>query len=112
MSKKLRIALPILALAALFMFIAPPQANARVHFGVYVGPPVYSYPAYPYAYGYPYPYAYYAPAYPYGYGYTYPGYYGGYYGGYFRDSRHDRHEYYEHRNREYREHRFRNDYRR
>ena len=55
-----RIGLPLLALAAMLMFLAPTHADARVGFGVFVGP---SYPAYPYAYGYPYayPYGYYDP---------------------------------------------------
>ncbi len=58
-------------LVALMMTCAP-QAQAKVHFGVYVGPPVYPPPAYyPYVSPYPYPdeYAYPPPAY----GYTYWG---------------------------------------
>ena len=56
----------------MLMFVAPTHADARVGFGVYVGP---GYPAYPYAYGYPYayPYGYYDPYY-YPYAYGYPGY--------------------------------------
>ena len=97
MLRNTRFVLPLIALVALFMFIAPPQASAKVHFGVYVGPPVYSYPyAYPYAYSYPYPYGYnyYTYSYPYPYGYrvySYPRY-------------HVRHEWREHREHECREH--------
>ena len=50
-----RIGLPLLALAAILMFATPKHADARVGFGVFVGP---SYPAYPYAYSYPYAYPY------------------------------------------------------
>jgi hypothetical protein len=72
MLKKLGI--PILAVAAILL-ITPPHANAAVRFGVYVGAPVYSYPAYtyytPYYYSYP-AYSYYSyPAYSY---YAYPRY--------------------------------------
>src|SRR5690348_14980004 len=103
MLRNIRVAIPIALLAALFLFISPPQASAKVHFGVYVGPG-YTYPAYPYAYGYPYTYDYpytygYYNYYPYGNGYrvySYPRY--GYGWG------HARHEWREHREHEWREH--------
>jgi hypothetical protein len=63
-----RLGLPMLALAGALVFVGTPQADARVRFGVYVGPGYY-----PYAYTYP------AYAYPYDYGYPY--YYGGYWVG-------------------------------
>ena len=98
MLRNMRFAIPVFALVVLFMFIAPPQASARVHFGVYVGPSVYPYPyTYPYAYSYSYPYAYNYYTYPYPYGYrvySYPRYSWG----------HARHEWREHREHEYREH--------
>lgn len=91
MLKKLGI--PILALGAM-LSLAPRPAQARVHFGVYVGPRVvappyyYSYDPYydPY-YGYPptYTYRYYAPA---------PRYY---YVPRYRNFEHERHEWMEHR---------------
>jgi len=37
-----RIGLPLLAVVAMLMFVAPTHADARVGFGVFVGP---SYPA-------------------------------------------------------------------
>src|SRR5260370_1996498 len=85
-----KIWVPLLALAAMLMFVAPTHADARVGFGVYVGP---SYPGYPYAYSYPYAYPYpgyyYSPYYyPYGYGYGYPAY--GYWGGGFWGGHRDR----------------------
>ena len=64
-----KIGLPMLALAGLLGFGAPRAAQARVHFGVALGAPVYAAPVAPYAYSYPYvapnPYVdpYYAPAY-------------------------------------------------
>ena len=77
-----KIALPVVALFALLILASAP-AKAAVRFGITVGPPVYTYPVYPYysnpyAYSYAYPYTpdsynnyYYAPApryvYPYGY---------------------------------------------
>ena len=100
-----KIGLPILALAAMLVLIPAPKASAAVRFGVYVGGPVYAYPAYPYpapppyynAYP-PYPaYEYPAPAYVYPYAY---------WGGYWRG--HDRHEYYEHRDRGWHGHEWRN----
>lgn len=66
-----RIAIPVLALAALLIFVNPPQASAAVRFGVFLGGPAYPapvYPAYPYAYSTPAPY--YAPG-PYDYSYPY-----------------------------------------
>ena|SRR5579885_2418590 len=75
MLRNVKLAIPVIVLAALLLFISPPQANAKVHFGVYVGPPVYSYP-YPYTYAYPYAYN----GYPYPYG-AYPTYGYPYYGG-------------------------------
>lgn len=106
MLKKLGIS--TLGVAALLMFANPAPAKAEVRFGFSVGvPPVYAYPADPYAYHapYAYPYDYYAtpptyvyPAVPsYGYGFNY------WYGG--RD--HDRRDYFDHRDRGFREHDFR-----
>jgi hypothetical protein len=72
-----RLGIPLVALLALLMIVSPTPANAKVRFGVgiYTGPPVYSYPAYPYAYPYPYSDYYYD----YGYGYpVYPRAYGYY----------------------------------
>src|SRR5262249_23498521 len=65
-----KIALPVVALVVMLILASAP-AKAAVRFGVTVGPPVYTYPAYPY---YPNPYVdpyyvpnyYYAPA-PYAY---------------------------------------------
>ena len=81
-----KIGLPMLALAGMLVFAAPPKADARVRFGIGIGGPVYTapVPAYPYGYAAPYAYGpnYYAapaPVYPYDYGYApyaYP-YYGG-----------------------------------
>jgi len=99
-----RLSIPVIALALLLM-LCPVQANARVHWGVYVGP---TYPAYPYVAPYPYyPYSnyYVAPyqAYPYAPAYAYP--YGGYgyglgftWGGhhYHHDYGHYGHAYYGH----------------
>jgi len=84
MLKRMKIAIPLIALAAMLMFLAPPQAQAKVHFGVYLGGP-YAYPAYPYGYVAPYPYAYppYAGPYPYGYGLGFGYGYGGYVGGHW-----------------------------
>ena len=74
-----RIGIPVLALCAMAVLISPPRASAAVRFGVFIGGPVYAYPAYPpppppppvYYNPYPaypvYPYA--APAYVYHYGY-------------------------------------------
>ncbi|HLK66278.1 MAG TPA: hypothetical protein VKU19_22745 [Bryobacteraceae bacterium] len=47
-------------LAAMLILAVPPQASARVRFGVAIGGPVYTYPVDPYAYPYNYqaPYAY------------------------------------------------------
>jgi uncharacterized membrane protein YgcG len=62
-----KIGLPMMALAGLLAFGAPRAAQARVHFGVALGAPVYAAPVAPYPYGYPYaaPYVdpYYAPTY-------------------------------------------------
>ncbi len=93
MWSNVKLAIPVIALAAMFMIVAPPQAQAGVHFGIYLGaPPVYVTPAYPYAYGYPYTYP--APyAYPYAYGYSY-GYPGIYYGGHYGSYGHDRGDHY------------------
>jgi hypothetical protein len=62
-----KIGIPIFAVLAVMVLLAPTHANAGVRFGVTVGPPVYYAP--PYAYSYPYPYD------PYVYGYAYPRYY-------------------------------------
>jgi len=86
---------------ALLLLLAPATAHARVHFGVYVGAPVYTGPVYPYYYDpyYTYPYSneYVAPYgyYPYGYRYTYsaPYYYHGWRGRERQEwLRHERHE--------------------
>jgi hypothetical protein len=69
MLKKLGV--PALALGAMLALASPKPADAKVHFGVYVGPPYYSYP-YPYPGPYNYPYYYGGPG--------YYGYWGGYYG--------------------------------
>ena len=64
-----KVGVPMLALAGLLAFGAPRAAQARVHFGVALGAPVYAAPVAPYPYAYPYaapdPYVdpYYAPAY-------------------------------------------------
>lgn len=64
-----KVGVPMLALAGLLAFGAPRAAQARVHFGVALGAPVYATPVAPYPYAYPYaapgPYVdpYYAPAY-------------------------------------------------
>jgi hypothetical protein len=112
MKKITRLAVPGVALAALLLVAAPTKAKAGVGFGVYVGPPAYTYPADPYAYSYnPYAYQYpYAGSYPYNYSnpyYGYPGptYAAPYYGGGGGD--HERHEWREHQEQEYREHGFR-----
>src|SRR3954467_7796938 len=100
-----KIGLSLALLAGLFV-LAPRPAKAEVHFGVYVGAPAYTYPAYP-AYGYdayPDAYAYPAPVYrypaptyvaPYSYGY----------GSRYRDNdRHERRERVEHNRHERNEH--------
>jgi hypothetical protein len=105
MLKKLGI--PVMALAALLLLFAPHPAKAEVHFGVYLGAPVYSYPAYPvdpYAYSYAYPYSDY---YSYPYAYATP-YVAPYYGYSYRSGNnwreHERHEFREHERHEMREH--------
>ena len=76
--------LPLAALVAMLILLAAPQANARVHVGVYLGGPAYSYPyappyPTPYAYGYAYPNPGYYAYPPYNYVYPSPGpYYGSY----------------------------------
>ena len=106
-----KIALPVVALVAL-MILASAPAKAAVRFGITVGPPVYTYPAYPYyqdpyaapyvdPYAYPYSYNYYTPAPTYVYPYRSWNAYRGYSN--FRD--HERHERWEHQQREFREHR-------
>ena len=97
-----KIGIPLLALVAFLLVISPPQASAKWHFGVYVGPPVYTYPPAPYVYGYPYSYPY--PPYSRYYvqpGYAYPYGYSTYYswGG-----RHRRNEWREHEWREHERH--------
>jgi hypothetical protein len=102
-----KIALPVVALVALLILASAP-AKAAVRFGITVGPPVYTYPAYPY-YQDPYVTPYVDPyAYSYNYYYTpaptyvYP--YRSWNRGFnnFRD--HERHERLEHQQRELREH--------
>ena len=65
-----KIALPVVALVAMLILASAP-AQAAVRFGITIGPPVYTYPAYPDPYAYSYDYAdpyvypgynYYAPA--------------------------------------------------
>ncbi len=91
-----RLGIPMLAVVGVMLFIAAPQAGARVHFGVgvVIGPPVYTYPPPPYVYPFPNPYP------PYAYGYGYPYVYGApyVYGGYWRGGRYYRrgHEFREH----------------
>jgi hypothetical protein len=59
-----RIGIPLMALAGILAF-APHQAKAAVRFGVTVGVPAYSYPAYPAYPNYAPPAYYSAPAYAY-----------------------------------------------
>ena len=100
MGRKLKMATPIIAMLVLLAFVAPPQASAKIHFGVYLGAPAYPVPAYPYDYGYGYGYGY--PGAYGAYGYSYPNYgYGAYgygypyYGGHeWRE--HEEHEWHEH----------------
>ncbi|HEV3201038.1 MAG TPA: hypothetical protein VGZ73_24215 [Bryobacteraceae bacterium] len=98
-----KIGLSAIALAAMMILVAPPQANAAVRFGVSIGAPVYTYPVNPYSYAYPNdPYAYpnYAyPAAPYAYGGYAAPYYSYRWGGHERD---ERHEWREHEHRDYR----------
>ena len=85
-----KIGLSVALLAGLFV-LAPRPAKAEVHFGVYVGAPAYTYPAYP-AYGhdaYPGYYSYPAPVYP----NVTPYYSYGYGSRYYRDREHERHEW-------------------
>lgn len=42
-----KIGIPALALCAMMALVAPPRATAAVRFGVFLGGPVYAYPAYP-----------------------------------------------------------------
>jgi hypothetical protein len=98
-----KIGIPMMALAAMLILAAPPQASAAVRFGVYVGGPAYAYPAYPYSDAYPntgYYNAYPAyPAYPYpAPAYVYP--YRSWRGHEYREFRDRRHES---REREWRE---------
>jgi hypothetical protein len=102
-----KIALPVVALVAMLILASAP-AKAAVRFGITVGPPVYTYPAYPYD-----PYVY---ANPYADPYAYPGYYDNYYYApapvyaypYFsygyRGGDHGRHEMNEHRGNAFRGH--------
>ncbi len=102
-----KIGLPAMILAAM-AFVTPTSASAQVHFGIYVGPPAYVYPADPYygyyadpyAYGYPY---YYSHPYPYTYAYPAPGYAAPYFS-FGWGGHHDRHEWAEHGRREFYEH--------
>jgi hypothetical protein len=109
MSKKLkRLGLPAMLLAGLLVVLAPAPASAKVHIGVTLGAPVYSYPAYSNAYAYPYssptPDYYYGNPYP-AYRYTAPAYVAPYatFGWSSRDHDRDRHERreQEHRRHEY-----------
>jgi hypothetical protein len=103
-----KIGIPVMALAAMLILMTPPQASAAVRFGVYLGGPVYAYPAYP-AYAYPNPGYYNAyPAYPYpAPAYVYP--YSTWRRHEYREFRDRRHEWREH---EWREHEGRGRYRR
>jgi hypothetical protein len=65
----------VIAVAIFFLLLTPTPAHARVHFGVFVGPPAPVYTPPPYVYS---PYDPYNP-YTYAVPYSYP-YYGGYYG--------------------------------
>jgi len=90
-----KLGLPMIALAGLLTFAAPQKADAKIHFGIGIGGPVYTAPVppaypynynyYPYDYGYAYPYV--APAYPYAYDYPYYG--GSYFGFGFGGHHHD-----------------------
>jgi hypothetical protein len=104
-----KIGLSVALLAGLFV-LSPRPAKAEVHFGVYVGAPAYTYPAYP-AYGYDaYPDYYANPAPVYRYpapAYVTPYYSYGYGSRYYRDREHERHEFREHERHERNEHRFR-----
>jgi len=89
-----KIGIPIFAVLAFIVLMAPAHANAGVRFGISVGPPVYypppyvySYP-YPYAYGYPYPSSYYYYSGP----YRYP-----YYTSFYWRGGHERREFIERR---------------
>jgi hypothetical protein len=88
--------LAIAPLAMLLLLSSPPEAKARTHFGLYVGPS-YAYPDPYYSNIYPYQYPYSYPLYPYsGYGYGYPYYgYGYHYGHGHRDFG-ERHGHYSH----------------
>ena|ERR1051326_8154976 len=102
-----KIGIPVLALCAVALLVAPSRANAGVRFGVFIGGPVYAYPAYPppppppqiYYNPYPvypvYPYVAPAPVYVYPrYGFYWRGRYG------YRDYRgYRRHEWREHEDR-------------
>jgi hypothetical protein len=88
--------LAVLAPVLLLLASAPLHpAQARVHFGVTVGPPIYTYPYYPYGYAYPYSYPYYG--YPYSYPYASPYYnYGWGWGGWYGHGWHDHHDHHHH----------------
>ncbi len=98
MLKKLGV--PMIALAGMLAFALPPKADARIHFGIGIGGPVYTapVPAYPYDYSYPYgAYGnYYAPP-VYSYPYVAPGYgyvpYGGFSLGFGSGWGHERYEH-------------------
>ena len=100
-----KIALPVVALVVMLILASAP-AKAAVRFGITIGPPVYTYPAYPYdphayaapyvdPYVYPYNSYYYAPA-P---AYVYP--YFSYRSGW---NSHRAHEFREHHGHEFRGH--------
>jgi hypothetical protein len=86
-----KIALPVVALVAMLILASAP-AQAGVRFGITIGPPAYTYPAYPNVYANQYvdPYLYTAPLYaapaP---AYVYPSYN---YRGWSRDRGHEFHE--------------------
>jgi hypothetical protein len=84
-----KIGLPVMVLAAALVLFNPSSADAKVRFGVTIGPayPVYNYPYYHSYYGAPYNYAY-PYTYPYSYNYVQP--YGGWGYGY-RGYDYDRH---------------------
>lgn len=111
-----KLSIPVVALLGMLVLLTPPQASARVRFGISIGGPVYTAPVAPYSYGYAYPpdyydYQGYYPAYPQTYNYVVPAApYGGYYSnGYYGRGRehweHERHEQRERMEHRYREHR-------
>ncbi len=86
-------------MAGVVLLAAPHKADAKVHFGVTLGAPVYSAPVAPYGYDYPVPdpYAYPAPAYAYpAPAYVAPAHYYSYGWNSYGWNGHDGHEWREH----------------